>query len=60
MEDKPAPRPQETNPLMAPQYMPLEEDGLQSGLGVIPGETPSERLEIQDDGYLISGRGVIP
>ena len=59
MVEKPAPRPMETNPLMAPEYRPLIEDGLQSGLGVIPGETESERVELEED-HLISGRGVIP
>ena len=59
MAEKPAPRPQETNPLMAPKYMPLEENGLQSGLGVIPGETEREMVELETDG-LISGRGCVP
>lgn len=59
MEDYPAPRPMESNPLMAYEYVPLFEDSLQSGLGCIPGETESERVELKTDN-LISGRGVIP
>ena len=59
MVEKPAPRPMETNPLMAPQQMPLIDDSLQSGLGCVPGETESERVELEADG-LIAGRGVIP
>ena len=58
-ETKPAPRPQETNPIVAPEYMPLEENYLQSGLGVIPGETEREMVELEDDG-LIAGRGCVP
>ena len=55
-EDTPAPRPAESNPLMAPEYMPLVENFLQSGLGAIPGT--KRRVLIED--LLISGRGVIP
>lgn len=58
-ETKPAPRPMETNNLLAPEYMPLEENGLQSGLGAIPGETEREMVELEEN-FLISGRGVIP
>ena len=58
-ETKPAPRPMETNNLLAPEYIPLEENFLQSGLGCIPGKTESERVELETDN-LIAGRGVIP
>ena len=62
MEEKPAPRPMETNPLMAPKYMPLEENFLQSGLGVVPGETESEGIELEEDfgENYPAGRGCIP
>lgn len=59
MTTEPAPRPMENNPIIAPQYMPLVENYLQSGLGCIPGETESERVELEEDN-LVSGRGVIP
>lgn len=59
MVEEPAPRPNENNPLMAPMHVPLGENFLQSGLGAIPGETESERVELEDDG-LLSGRGCVP
>ena len=57
--ESPAPRPNENNPLIAPQYVPLVHDGLQEGLGVIPGKTPSERVELEKDG-LKAGLGLVP
>lgn len=59
MEETPAPRPMENNPIIAPQYVPLEENFLKSGLGCIPGETPSQKVVLETDN-LVSGRGVIP
>ncbi len=59
MATKPAPRPEETHGRLGPQYMPLVEDGLIEGVGVIPGETPSRKVKLVDDG-LIAGRGVVP
>ena len=49
MAETPAPRPQETNPLIAPDHMPLIDNGLTEALGVIPGETPSEKVKLEDD-----------
>ncbi len=61
-EDKPAPRPMETHRRLAPLYRPTEENGLIEGLGVIPGETESERVKLEDDfgENYPSGRGLIP
>jgi len=59
MEEKPAPRPAENNPLIAPQYVPLVEDGLIESRGVIPGEPPSRKVKLETDN-LIAGRGVVP
>ena len=58
-DEIPAPRPEETHGRLAPQYMPLVEDNLPEGLGVIPGEPPSRKVELVEDG-LIAGRGVVP
>ena len=58
-EEKPAPRPMETNPIVAPKYVPLVEDDLPEGLGSIPGEPPSRKVELEEDG-LVAGRGVVP
>ena len=47
-------------PSLAPPKRELvEDDGLISGRGCIPGETESKKVELQVDN-LISGRGVIP
>ena len=59
MTTEPAPRPNENNPLLAPQYTPLFEDSLIEGRGVIPGEPPSQKVILEDDG-LAAGRGVVP
>ena len=59
MEKQPAPRPMETNNLLSSEYIPLEEDGLIEGLGVIPGATEIERIKLEEDN-LISGRGCVP
>jgi len=59
MAENPAPRPEETHGRLAPQYVPLDENYLPEGLGVIPGEPPSRKVELQADG-LIAGRGVVP
>ena len=60
MAEKPAPRYNENNPLMAPPHMPLVEDNLQAGLGAIPGATKSEEIPIEEVDHLKSGLGVIP
>ena len=59
VERQPAPRPNESNFLMAPMYMPLEEDGLQVNLGCIPGEEMRFLEEDFGENYP-SGRGMIP
>ena len=48
--------------LVAPPYVELVDDGIQEGLGVIPGETASEKVKLVDDfgKNYPSGRGVIP
>ncbi len=58
-EEEPAPRPNENNPLMAPEYVEPVHDMLPEGLGLIPGKTPSERVELETDN-LIAGRGLVP
>ncbi len=58
-EEQPAPRPNENNPIIAPPYVPLVEDFLPEGLGSIPGEPPSQKVELEEDG-LVAGRGVVP
>lgn len=55
----PAPRPNEVNTIIAPEYVPLVADNLPEGLGSIPGKTPSEKVEIEEDG-LIAGLGCVP
>ena len=49
-------------PSLAPQHRELVEDGLQEGLGVIPGEPKSRKVRLVDDfgENYPSGRGVIP
>ena len=59
MVTEPAPRPNENNPIIAPQYVPLVENGLIEARGVIPGEPPSQKVVLEEDN-LVSGRGVIP
>ncbi len=49
-------------PSLAPPKRELVEDGLQEGLGVIPGETPSRKFKVVDDfgENYPAARGVIP
>ena len=54
-----APRPIEVNNRLAPQQRILVDNNLQAGLGLVPGKTKSEMVELVDNG-LIAGRGLVP
>ena len=59
MATEPAPRYSEVHKLIAPKQRILVDDGLQAGLGLVPGATKSEEVKLVNDG-LIAGRGLVP